>query len=177
PCVAAPSAIGPAPAGLDAGQRRLRRRSLREWCERPRRGTRYGGRSVCRCSPRPRASPGRSRQPERPAARISSGVQASALLPAQQIALAPYGLDAPTGDLRARQLAADVADVHVETAVMLRIAAMQHLLVEEGLAEHFFRRAVEQLQQSVLGRGESDPVAFMFEIAAAIVEAQRVVVR
>ena len=55
----------------------------------------------------------------------------------------------------ALELAADLADVHVEAAIVGRVAALQHVLVQKRLAQHFIGIAVKGVEQAKFAAGQA----------------------
>src|SRR5690606_33113592 len=89
------------------------------------------------------------------------------------ITLAPNRIHARSTVADRLQLAADVADMHVQGAIMLGIGPAQCLLIEEGLAQRLVPVPPQQLQNAVLAEREPCPLAVMEHIIAALIEVQR----
>src|SRR5450830_1861134 len=69
------------------------------------------------------------------------------IVTAQHIALAPHRAHFALAVADGLEFATNLADMHVEAAVMGRITALQHMLIKEGLAQHFLAAAVQDVQQ------------------------------
>src|SRR5690606_31206353 len=93
-------------------------------------------------------------------------------LAAEQVAASPYRLQALDGVVKACQLATHMTDMHVQAAVMLRIAALQDLLVEEGLAQDLVGMCQQHLQNTVLTGRQTRPLPLVAHIATLFVETQ-----
>lgn len=90
----------------------------------------------------------------------------------QQVALAAHRLDLQVTDGDRGELAPQVADVHVETAVEARVAAVQHAPVEERLAQRLASVFAERRQEAVFGWRQPRRKALVEHILGLVVEHQ-----
>src|SRR5690606_29786400 len=72
----------------------------------------------------------------------------------ERITLAPYRLQAHSRATDGLQLAADMADMHVQRAVMPGIATTKRLLIEKGFAQHLVAVLPQQLQHTIRAGGQ-----------------------
>src|SRR5881397_2554396 len=100
------------------------------------------------------------------------GISGVLLGAAQDITLAPDGTHLAFVVIDGPELAANLTDMHVQAAVMLDITTLQHLLIEEGLAQHLLAAAIECVQQTVFAGRKASPLPFMTDIASLFIEVQ-----
>src|SRR5690606_5965568 len=72
----------------------------------------------------------------------------------ERITMAPYRPQAHSRAADGLQLAADMADMHVQRAVMPGVATTKRLLIEKGFAQHLVVVLPQQLQHPILAGGQ-----------------------